>query len=125
MCFRGRASGSEEQRSDKERGKGASDVASEATSGSHMTRTQTRMSGSLIGRYALAWELGQALDHLCADKSAPAEDLESMIAAAQTAGVMESTIQAAMAEAAQRRSSRFRNPQIYADAPRNQIRKLV
>ena len=83
-----------------------------------MTRAETRMSVSLIGRYALAWELGQALDHLCADKSAPAEDLESLIAAAQTAGVMESTIQAAMAEAARRREG-------HADASRNQTRNFL
>ena len=74
------------------------------------------MTDSLISRYALAWELGQALDQLCADKSAPAEDLENMIAAARTAGVAESKIQAATAEAAQRRKG-------HADAPRNQACK--
>ena len=73
---------------------------------------------SLVARRELRLELGQALDQLCADKSAPAEDLENMIAAARTAGVAESKIQAATAEAAQRRES-------HADAPRTQASKCV
>ena len=105
----GGSNASDEQRSDK--GKGTSDSTSEAAGG-----TQTQITSSLIGRYALAWELGQALDHLCKDKSAPVEDLEKMIAAARTAGVTELTIQAAMAEAEQRRES-------HADAPRNRGNK--
>ena len=64
----------------------------------------------------LRWETAQALDLLCADESAPAEDLETMIAAARTAGVAESKIQAATAEAAQRREG-------HANAPRTQTIK--
>ena len=63
-------------------------------------------------------ELGQALDQLCADKAAPAEDLENMIAAARTAGVAESKLQAAMAKAAQRRKG-------HAEDLRNQACKCV
>ena len=81
-----------------------------------VAESKLQAAASLIGRYALAWELGQALDQLCADKSAPAEDLETMIAAARTAGVAELTLQAAMAEAAQRRGG-------HADAPRTQACK--
>ena len=108
---------SDERRSDEE--KGASDAISEGDrSGSHRPQTPTQVTDDLISRYALAWELGQALDHLCKDKSAPVEDLEKMIAAARTAGLMESTLQAAIAKAEQRRES-------HADAPRNQNHSLA
>ena len=82
--------------------------------GSHTDApSQLRGTGSLIARQELRWEMAQALDLLCADKSALKDDLENMIAAARAAGVAESKLQEAMAEAEQRRES-------HADAPTSQ-----